>query len=409
MDDNNWWVVAEPGTIHDNVTIDLKELSHAPVTDGTLIELFHRATGRRLNSHNVAAPLTVTAQEVSGYINYSATFTPHTYWRLRLVDAMRYENLWVPSVASGGGSEFYLEHIGTNNMLLASTGQQLPEWGFFQKEIVTTKLKLHKTTTWSVPHVYYPFLDQIDITKNNHSLGGVTVHSPNTVRMELKRQLDRGVMKKLNFFGKFRELNLLMFMAHGQLTPHSFSSEASQWPLVDKNVPYWLDSQTFKQIHLLGNPFVWWLGVACICIYVLLFAFLLARRHRGVFSDVTEEQWYKISRGGVFLLLGWAFQYFPYFLLHRCLFLHHYLPALTFKIMLSAAVCEYMSYIVKVTGDNILNSLIKLFVYILISTVSLMFFCVFQVLSYGNAEISREDANILSLGKNWEIYYRELF
>ena len=33
-------------------------------------------------SHDVAAPLTPTLQEVAGYINYSAQFTPHLKWKL---------------------------------------------------------------------------------------------------------------------------------------------------------------------------------------------------------------------------------------------------------------------------------------------------------------------------------------
>ena len=33
-------------------------------------------------SHDVAAPLTPTNQEVAGYINYSAQFVPYLGWRL---------------------------------------------------------------------------------------------------------------------------------------------------------------------------------------------------------------------------------------------------------------------------------------------------------------------------------------
>ena len=46
------------------------------------------------------------------------------------------------------------------------------------------------------------------------------------------------------------------------------------------------------------------------------------------------------TSGGV-LLVGWLAHYLPYFLLSRVLFLHHYLPALPFKLMLLAAVCDH--------------------------------------------------------------------
>ena len=52
-------------------------------------------------------------------------------------------------------------------------------------------------------------------------------------------------------------------------------------------------------------------------------------------------QWW--TSGGV-LLVGWLAHYLPYFLLSRVLFLHHYLPALPFKFMLLAAVCEHGFY-----------------------------------------------------------------
>ncbi len=44
---------------------------------------------------------------------------------------------------------------------------------------------------------------------------------------------------------------------------------------------------------------------------------------------------------GSVLVVGWLLHYAPYFLFSRVLFLHHYLPALPFKFMLLAAVCEH--------------------------------------------------------------------
>ena len=42
------------------------------------------------------------------------------------------------------------------------------------------------------------------------------------------------------------------------------------------------------------------------------------------------------------LFIGWLAHYAPYFLLSRVLFLHHYLPAIPFKLMLLAAVCDHL-------------------------------------------------------------------
>ena len=57
-------------------------VANAPVRNGDRVELFHFSTKKLLNSHDVAAPLSPTLQEVAGYINYSAQFTPYLQWEL---------------------------------------------------------------------------------------------------------------------------------------------------------------------------------------------------------------------------------------------------------------------------------------------------------------------------------------
>ena len=58
----------------------------------------------------------------------------------------------------------------------------------------------------------------------------------------------------------------------------------------------------------------------------------------------------QLWRSGSVLLVGWMVHYVPYFLLSRVLFLHHYLPALPFKFMLFAAVCEHAHTMVQRSG-----------------------------------------------------------
>lgn len=41
-----------------------------------------------------------------------------------------------------------------------------------------------------------------------------------------------------------------------------------------------------------------------------------------------------------FLFIGWGLHYFPFFLMGRQLFLHHYFPALYFAILLSCGVFD---------------------------------------------------------------------
>jgi dolichyl-phosphate-mannose--protein O-mannosyl transferase len=43
---------------------------------------------------------------------------------------------------------------------------------------------------------------------------------------------------------------------------------------------------------------------------------------------------------GLFLILGWLLHYFPFYLMGRVLYFHHYFPALMFIIMLAAIVLD---------------------------------------------------------------------
>ena len=44
-----------------------------------------------------------------------------------------------------------------------------------------------------------------------------------------------------------------------------------------------------------------------------------------------------------FFFMGWSLHYFPFFLMQRQLFLHHYFPALYFAILLSCSVFDLLT------------------------------------------------------------------
>ena len=113
---------------------------------------------------------------------------------------------------------------------------------------------------------------------------------------------------------------------------------------------------------MIGNPLLWWTGTCSILLFFILLLFYILRRRRCVYDlpngnksiyinilncyyllslllllDVFE-QW---LTSGLFLAIGWIAHYLPYFFISRVLFLHHYLPALPFKFMILAAMCEH--------------------------------------------------------------------
>lgn len=155
------------------------------------------------------------------------------------------------------------------------------------------------------------------------------------------------------------------------------------------------------QIHLLGNVVIWYSGSFSLLIYLILLTFYLLRRHRFCF-DLDEKHWQKFQTIGEVFLLGYFFNYLPYFFVERSLFLHHYLPAFVYKVLLMAALFEHIYYVLK----DIIK--IKILTYSFLFVLFLWFACVFYVfkkflvLSYGMTELTMDDILDLRWKESWD-------
>jgi len=69
---------------------------------------------------------------------------------------------------------------------------------------------------------------------------------------------------------------------------------------------------------------------------------LILRAKRG-YRDFDNTRVVKYDSLCGFLFMGWFLHYFPFFLMSRQLFLHHYFPALYFAILLSCAVFDLLT------------------------------------------------------------------
>jgi len=103
---------------------------------------------------------------------------------------------------------------------------------------------------------------------------------------------------------------------------------------------------------------VWWLSTAAVAAYAAVRGLLILRAKRGYLdfnhsgsSASPTVASSSLSTAGVvkydqlcgFLALGWSLHYFPFFLMQRQLFLHHYFPALYFAILLFCAVFDLVT------------------------------------------------------------------
>ncbi|MCG2692673.1 phospholipid carrier-dependent glycosyltransferase [Candidatus Parcubacteria bacterium] len=142
--------------------------------------------------------------------------------------------------------------------------------------------------------------------------------------------------KYLSFGSKLIELNQKMYSYNTGLTKgHTDSSKWYQWPLMRKPVWYWekKDVNISANIYLMGNPLIWLSGLLAVFwgIYRLF---------------KTKHQAYLV------LLLGYFANLLPYVFVARAAFVYHYLPSLTFAIILLALWVSkrkkefYLSYLI---------------------------------------------------------------
>ncbi|XP_035684770.1 protein O-mannosyl-transferase 1-like [Branchiostoma floridae] len=185
---------------------------------------------------------------------------------------------------------------------------------------------------------------------------------------------------------------------------HKYSSSPGEWPLMERGVAYWLHPRTNAQIHFMGNPVVWWSGVVGILGYLALLGVLLVRRRRACF-DMDDESWQRYILTGELVLGGWVLHYVPFFLMERTLFLHHYLPALVFKILLLAVMVENIhTHVLRwPVHRNVFSALCAVWV-----TCIYLSYRKFAPLTYGNSDLSADEVTDLKWLDSWDLLIQVL-
>nr|XP_054513822.1 protein O-mannosyl-transferase 1 isoform X25 [Pan troglodytes] len=315
-----------------------------PVRHGDMVQLVHGMTTRSLNTHDVAAPLSPHSQEVSCYIDYNISMPAQNLWRLEIVNRGSDTDVWKSIL-----SEVRFVHVNTSAVLKLS-GAHLPDWGYRQLEIVGEKLSrgYHGSTVWNVEeHRYGASQEQRERERE--------LHSP--------AQVD--VTRNLSFMARFSELQ--------------------------------------AQIHLLGNIVIWVSGSLALAIYALLSLWYLLRRRRNV-HDLPQDAWLRWVLAGALCAGGWAVNYLPFFLMEKTLFLYHYLPALTFQILLLPVVLQHIS-------DHLCRSQLQRSVFSALVVAWYSSAChvsnTLRPLTYGDKSLSPHELKALRWKDSWDILIRK--
>ncbi len=102
----------------------------------------------------------------------------------------------------------------------------------------------------------------------------------------------------------------------GLLSHKIWAAGAWSWPVLGRPVGYYFSAEggPWRGVHALGNPILWWLSIGS----VLYLSGRGLRQFQGI---------------PAYVLLGFAGNYVPWFIVSRCVFIYHHMSALAFSIM----------------------------------------------------------------------------
>jgi len=296
-DNNNIWIVEST----DNST----KSTFQPLKNGDIIRLRHKTTQRRLHSHdNKEFKPPVSQQdfqyEATGYGNPNIIDT-NDHWRIKVIGAKKGDPI------EAINSKVRLIHV-NNKCALFSHTVKLPDWGFSQQEVTCAKNGLKKNTIWV-------------IESNKNSL--------------LNSKTNLISYKKPNFIQRVIELNVVMWNVNKGLTSsHPYESYPSSWPFLRRGISFWTGKKDYVgRIYLIGNPVSWYSGTLSVLFYIGFFCLshTIEHIHRKNLIFDTNSVYY--SKGG-YLFTAYFWHYFPFFIMGRQLFIHHYLPCVYITILL---------------------------------------------------------------------------
>ncbi|SNX87938.1 related to dolichyl-phosphate-mannose-protein mannosyltransferase [Melanopsichium pennsylvanicum] len=334
-DENNDWVIVKaPGPEDPAPKLDDKGHPLRPedeitrfhqepilyLTHGMEIRLIHKTTDKRLHSHDTNRPPVTESDyqnEVTAYGFEGFGGDANDNFHVEIVAGDKHDPPSSNRVRSLR-TNFRLRHTLTGCYLF-SHKVTLPDWGFGQQEVTCNKNPTMPNSIWYVETNNHPLLSSSSDAK--------------------AKKVDLVNYRRPSFLDRFWELQNVMWETNAGLTErHAYDSRPQTWPLLKRGINFW--TKDHRQIYLIGNPIVWWSSFFSILAYLSSRAFMMLRAQRG-YGDLKDGRvrFYDQTLG--FLALGWALHYLPFFLMNRQLFLHHYLPALYFSILILAVVFDF--------------------------------------------------------------------
>lgn len=316
------------------------------VKHGDLVRLEHVITKRNIHSHAEPAPISKKQFQVTGY-GEDGIGDANDVWKVEIIGGT--EGDVVETVTS----KIKLHHYFMKCVLTCSN-KQLPKWGYEQQEVSCNPTVRDPNALWNVEDNFYPKLPNVSF--QNFAPG---------------------------FVSRFLESHAVMFQGNAGLKPKEgeYTSRPWEWPI---NFRGQFFSGNDHRIYLLGNPVIWWGNIVFLGVFTTTFVWnsILAQRGHGDSPEVKAQK-NRTLYAGVWLFIGWALHYIPFWAMGRVLYFHHYFPACLFSSMLTAVILEYiLNTILQFIPERLVQVVYHSFIGIFVGTLWYSFH-LFSPLAYG--------------------------
>ncbi|KAJ2060170.1 Dolichyl-phosphate-mannose--protein mannosyltransferase 4 [Coemansia sp. S146] len=366
--------------------ISKDELNKWAVHHTDLVQLQHAATGSNMRTHDVASPMTSTNMEFTTLALNDTAHAVDTVWKLEIDGAKSNSTLLKTS------SSFIRLVSNKHGVAMWTHPKKLPEWGHGHQEINGKKDPTAKSTLWAITEIR-----------------GRQITAEEVEEMAKKQS-------GMGFLEKFVELQGLMIKHNNALTTvHPFQSTPLSWPFLTRGISFWTDAAQRKQIYLLGNPIGWWVSNLALFAFFAGLVMLEAYGMREVdlVGSIVRRH---ILRSGGFIAFAWFIHYFPFFMMGRSLFLHHYLPASIFAYMMVAAcfqfifVHPYQLFTLRSWSSRaraLLPSYSTGLVFAVLVAIQVATFVFFAPISYGTSTLTAEQVNSRRWLPGYDLHFQK--
>ncbi|KAI5953661.1 PMT4 [Candida jiufengensis] len=342
------------------------------VNTNDIVRFKHVGTGGYLLTHDVASPLKPTNEEFTVVFDEKIESRYNeTLFRLRLsVPGSSPKKQNQKKKVKTLATDLKILHMDTVVAMWTHDDELLPEWAFGQQEVSGNKKIQDKDNVWTFNKITN--LDKSDPRSK---------YIPKEI-------------KTMPFLKKWWQLQGLMFHHNNQLSSsHPFASQPDSWPLALSGVSFYNNNDTKKQIFFVGNVVGFWLEVCFLSIYIgiVLADQITRRRNYHLLSDKARSRLYNTLG---FLFVGWSAHYFPFYLMNRQKFLHHYLPAHLIAALFSGGLAEFICSNNSRDAVNVNPNIKKFKMTLLVGLASLgiiWFFFYFGPITYGDTYLTPDE------------------